>query len=111
MVSVVRTDRAFPLFPLRRSAVAFRVFAINPHTAAFPDSCDLDQAVAGRAALDAFATRAHDGEERFDAVDAIPEKVRMRLFQVTRAGRFRAQNFADGTVAHGLCGFAVTQRR
>ena len=110
VVALVSADRAFTFFALRRSVVALRVFAINTHAAAAPGAGDLDQALGGRAAFDALAAFAHDSEKRFDAVNAVPEKVRMRLLEVTGAGGFRAQDLADGTIADGLRGFAVAER-
>src|SRR5438034_2352987 len=81
VIAVVGANRAFAFLTLRSPPIAFRVFPINAHAPAFPNAFDLDQAVAVGDALDAFATGAHDCEERFDAVDAVPEKVGMRFIQ------------------------------
>src|SRR5439155_24353749 len=110
VIAIVGAHRAFAFLTLGRTTITFRIFPIDARAPTFPDAFDLDQAVAGGAALDAFATGAHHREERFDAVNAVPEKVGMRFFQVARTGRFRAQNFADRPVADRLGVLAVSKR-
>src|SRR5216117_1682374 len=110
MVTVVGADRGFAFFAFRRSVVALRILAIHAHASAFPGPGDLDQAVGGCAPFDALAACAHDGEKRLNPMDAVPEKVGMRFFQVTGTGGLGAQDLADGTVADGLGVFSVAER-
>src|SRR5439155_5262139 len=111
MIALVSADRAFAFIALCGSAVAFRIFPINADASALPGAGDLDPPVAGRAAFDALTTGAHHREQRFDAMDAIPEQVGVRLFERAWTPCFRAEDFADGTVAHGLRVPAVAERR
>ena len=91
------------------AAVAFAL-AEDADTAVFPRSGDLDFAVVGRAALDRHAAGAHHGEERLDAVDAVPKQVGMMRLEMGRAEGFAAENFTVFSGARGECGLGEAQR-
>src|SRR5882672_2233711 len=111
MITIVSANFTLALFAPGSAPVGFRVFAIDADASTVPRAGHLNQPVAGRAALHALAPRAHDREKRFDAVNAIPEKIGRRLFQVAGTPGFRDQHVADGTIPDGLCVFAETERR
>ena len=91
--------------------VALLLAAVGADAAVLPFADD-DGRERRVGAADGFAAGAHDREQRFDAVDAVPEQIGMVAFDGHRAGGFAADHVADGFVrGGGLNFFREAERR
>ena len=106
-VAVVFADLALALGALGVAAVAF-AFAENASAAAFPFADHLDLAIGRGAAFHRLAAGAHHREERFAAVHAVPEEIRMPHLNGRGAECFGVHDLAQRASPCGLRGFAVT---
>src|SRR4029453_1986722 len=103
-------DLLIPLLRLGEAVVAFAL-AVNAGPTAAPLAFDLDQAVRRLAPRDRLAAGAEHGVQGFAAVNAVPVKIGMRLFELGGAGGFAVGDLAEIARAGGLRRFAVAQAR
>src|SRR5947209_963766 len=85
------------------------VLAKNSLAPSRPRPRDFDLPISRLSALHGFAARPHYREERFDAMDAIPEQVRMVRLQLARTVSLRVGDLADRAMLDCLCVLAKPQ--
>src|SRR5690606_35953735 len=101
------------LFAEHRTAITAGAATNSPKNTDPPVSPDAGHniEIAGVDARNFLATLAHNGKERFNTVNAIPEKVGVRLLQRTRAVNIGSQYTTSCSPAQRLPSFGVPQRR